>query len=111
MKVILTGATGFIGREVLQQCLAHPSITSLVVLTRRKLPDDVSSPQLQTIVHDNFLSYPDSVLSQLSGADACIWYDQAQRLIYRLLLTHEGPWARPGPRTWPRADASTSTSP
>jgi len=75
MKVILTGATGFIGGEILQQALAHPSITSLVCITRKALPDSVSSnPKLQVIILSDFTSYPPEVLAKLKGAQACIWY-------------------------------------
>ncbi|KAF5861520.1 hypothetical protein ETB97_012846 [Aspergillus alliaceus] len=42
MKVILTGSTGFIGCEVLKQCLQNPSITSIVAFSRRDLPPTVT---------------------------------------------------------------------
>ena len=75
MKFILTGCTGFIGSEVLSQCLRNPAITSVVALSRRKLPDAVGSdPKPQTVVMKDFKDYPDSVMNQISGADACIWY-------------------------------------
>ncbi|KAH6678659.1 hypothetical protein B0J14DRAFT_535209 [Halenospora varia] len=74
MKVILTGSTGFIGLEVLSQYLRIPSITSIVVLSRRELPKETSSnPKLQTIVMRDFNSYPKPIMRQLAGADACIW--------------------------------------
>ena len=71
MKVIVTGATGFIGAEVLAQTLAHPAITSVVALSRRELP--TKHPKLTTIIHSDFTSYPPSLLSQLAGAEACIY--------------------------------------
>ncbi|KAI9825397.1 MAG: hypothetical protein M1832_001127 [Thelocarpon impressellum] len=87
MKLILTGATGCIGQEVLRHCLKNPAVTSLVVLSRRALPDKAISEhdesELKTVTHDasklktiileDFSSYPDSVLLELAGADACIW--------------------------------------
>jgi uncharacterized protein YbjT (DUF2867 family) len=74
MKVILSGATGFIGSEALQQCLKSSSVTSVVALSRRDLPDAVTSnPKLKVIVMNNFTAYPDTVLSELAGAEACIW--------------------------------------
>lgn len=74
MKVILSGATGFIGGEVLNQALAHPTITSLVCLTRRALPERASSnPKLKVIVLTDFLTYTPEILSQLEGAESCIW--------------------------------------
>jgi uncharacterized protein YbjT (DUF2867 family) len=74
MKVILSGATGFIGGEVLTQALAHPSITSLVCITRRALPESATrNPKLTVITLTDFLSYPPEILSQLEGAESCIW--------------------------------------
>ncbi len=75
MKLILTGSTGFIGTEILTQCRQNPSITSLVALSRRKLPDSVSSdPKLRTVIMDDFTSYSDEVLEACAGAEVCIWY-------------------------------------
>jgi uncharacterized protein YbjT (DUF2867 family) len=74
MKVILSGATGFIGGEVLNEALAHPSITRLVCITRRALPESATSnPKLTVIILTDFLSYPPEILSQLEGAESCIW--------------------------------------
>jgi uncharacterized protein YbjT (DUF2867 family) len=74
MKVILSGATGFIGSEALRQCLKSSSITSVVVLSRRNLEDSVTSnPKLKVIIMDDFTAYPDTVLKELAGAEACIW--------------------------------------
>jgi hypothetical protein len=75
MKVVLTGTTGFIGQEVLNQALSHPSITSIIALSRKPLPPTFASdPKLKVVLIDDFSTYSPSVLSQLSGADACIWY-------------------------------------
>jgi uncharacterized protein YbjT (DUF2867 family) len=74
MKFILTGCTGFIGGEVLSQCTRNPAITSIVALSRRNLPNDISSnPKVQVVIMNDFNSYTDDVLEHLSGADACIW--------------------------------------
>lgn len=74
MKFILTGCTGFIGNEVLPQCLRNTTITSVVALSRRKLPDSVSNdPKLKVIIMEDFKSYSELVLKELAGADECIW--------------------------------------
>ncbi|KAJ5648143.1 hypothetical protein N7490_004515 [Penicillium lividum] len=70
MKIILAGSTGFVGREVLNQCLANPAITSIVALSRRDLP---AHDKLKVAVIEDFLSYPESVREDIKGADACIW--------------------------------------
>lgn len=74
MKIIITGATGFIGGEVLTQCLQDPAITSVVALARRELPASVTgNPKLKVIILEDFLSYSDSALQDIKGAEACIW--------------------------------------
>ncbi|KAJ6615476.1 hypothetical protein B0H10DRAFT_2220325 [Mycena sp. CBHHK59/15] len=74
MKVILTGCTGFIGDEVLLQCRADPAITSIIALTRRALSEAVhADPKVQVVVIKDFNTYPEDVVKQLDGADACIW--------------------------------------
>jgi len=71
MKVILTGSTGLVGGGVLQRCLSDSAITSIVALTRRELK--VKHEKLHVIIHKDFLTYPPELLSQLEGAEACIW--------------------------------------
>jgi len=71
MKVILTGSTGFIGAEVLRQCISNPSINQIIALSRHPL--SASHPKLTQITHSDFTDYPPSLLAQLAGADACIW--------------------------------------
>ncbi|KAL3446014.1 hypothetical protein BJX65DRAFT_309484 [Aspergillus insuetus] len=74
MKIILTGTTGFVGTEVLAQALANPSITSLMVLSRKPLPESITENKKVTVkILDDFLTYPDSLLNELEGAEGCIW--------------------------------------
>lgn len=71
MKVILTGTTGFIGKEILHQCVKHNSITSIVILTRSPL--EINDPKVKVLIHKDFSSYPDNILKELNGAESCIW--------------------------------------
>ncbi|KAG9245722.1 hypothetical protein BJ878DRAFT_478966 [Calycina marina] len=74
MKVILTGATGYIGSELLEQAVAHPGISSLICITRRALPEAVAwNPKLKVILHSDFSTYPPELLAELQGSQACIW--------------------------------------
>lgn len=73
MKLILLGSTGFIGKEVLNQCLENPAITSLIALSRRNLPGVAANPKLTVVIIEHFKLFFDFVLEQLKGADACIW--------------------------------------
>ncbi|KAF7189538.1 Leucinostatins biosynthesis cluster protein T [Pseudocercospora fuligena] len=71
MKIILSGATGFIGSAVLQRLISLPEITSILVLSRRPL--EVKNPKIQTVIVEDFHNYKQHELDQLSGAEACIW--------------------------------------
>lgn len=79
MKLVVVGATGLIGTEVLRQALSHKAVTSVVALGRRptfvpeSLAGGASAAKFQSITCDDFSNYSDSVKSQLSAADACIW--------------------------------------
>lgn len=68
MKLILTGATGFAGGEVLKQALAAPSVERVTVLTRRSL--GLAHAKLSEVVVRDFLDYS---ATRLDDADACIW--------------------------------------
>lgn len=71
MKIILTGATGFIGEHVLSFARIHPAITSILVLSRRNLP--MMHPKVKVVIQKDFLNYSDDILEACAGAEACIW--------------------------------------
>ncbi|KAJ6790279.1 hypothetical protein PWT90_07510 [Aphanocladium album] len=79
MKLIVVGATGLIGSEIIRQALSHKSVTSVVALGRRPTPPPTSitaGPALekfQSVTLEDFANYTEDVKRQLSGADACIW--------------------------------------
>ncbi|MCJ1395431.1 hypothetical protein MMC18_008317 [Xylographa bjoerkii] len=74
MKVVLCGASGLVGGEALIQCLANEAITSVLALTRRPLPKELlANPKVVNILHEDFSHYPDTLIEQLAGAEACIW--------------------------------------
>ncbi|KAI0407855.1 NAD(P)-binding protein [Xylaria palmicola] len=79
MKLIVTGATGFVGRELIRQSLAHPKITTVVAVARspvtapEKLPVGGDSLKLKPVVIQDYEVYPDEIKKEFSGAGACIW--------------------------------------
>jgi Semialdehyde dehydrogenase, NAD binding domain len=73
MKVVLSGSTGYIGGEVLTQCLNHPSITSVIVLTRRDPGHLAQNPKAKVITVKDFTSYDQLTIDELKTADAAIW--------------------------------------
>ncbi|PVH79791.1 hypothetical protein DL98DRAFT_655184 [Cadophora sp. DSE1049] len=65
MKIILTGASGFIGRELVSQLLAQSQLTNLLILSRRPLPDiPALDTRITVFVLDNFLVYPAALIAE-----------------------------------------------
>lgn len=74
MKVIIAGATGLIGSEVLSQLIQNKNITSIIILSRRPLPEvGARDERIKVIVMESFLRYEDEVKKELSGAKAVLW--------------------------------------
>ena len=68
LKVIITGATGMIGEGVLYECLNHPEVDKVLVITRKSC--GYSNPKLTEIIHDNFMDFS-SISDSLKGYNAC----------------------------------------
>ncbi|KIJ49850.1 hypothetical protein M422DRAFT_204432 [Sphaerobolus stellatus SS14] len=73
MHIVLTGATGTCGSAVLKHLLGEPRVTRISILSRRPISQTTGQEKVNVIIHDDFTKYPDGVLEQLKGADACIW--------------------------------------
>ncbi len=88
MKVIVTGATGFVGGEVLRQCILNPTITTIFVLSRKEpAPELTKSDKVRVIIHKDYEQYPESLLSQLKGTEACLWAIGGKRADFPDLAT------------------------
>lgn len=70
MKILVTGATGLVGAEVIRQAIKDPAITEVIALTRN--PTDIQHSRLKTIIHKDFLKY-DNLGEVLKDVDACLW--------------------------------------
>jgi uncharacterized protein YbjT (DUF2867 family) len=70
MKIIVTGATGTTGSEVIRQAILDKEISSIVALARKPL--DLKHEKLSVIPHQDFLDYS-SLNGLFSGSDAIIW--------------------------------------
>jgi hypothetical protein len=95
MKLIVTGATGFVGGEVVRLALRNPAVKSIIALVRRPVstPPDAGAggdaSKLQYVILEDWKSpYPDSVKEHIKGADACIW----------CVSLRPKPWLVPAPR-------------
>ena len=76
VKIVLTGATGFIGSEILEQCLTNRSIQHIYCLTCRALDEKYSThPKVTQVQHDNFDDLPDHLFERFRGwgVGGCIW--------------------------------------
>ena len=80
MKIIVTGASGFVGTEIVRQCLNNPNLNSVIALARKpiKAPSDLDveadASKLQSLTLENYGSYSEEVRRHFSSADGCIWY-------------------------------------
>lgn len=75
MKVIVTGCNGLVGSALVRQCIANDNISHVFALTRKPLDEAVAkSTKVTVILHDDFSTYPPALLSQLAGAEACLWW-------------------------------------
>jgi uncharacterized protein YbjT (DUF2867 family) len=68
LKVIITGATGMIGEGVLHECLHHPEVEKVLVISRN--PCGYYHPKLSEIIHPD-LSDISSLSESIKGYNAC----------------------------------------
>ncbi len=69
-KVILTGATGMVGKGILLECLDHDNIEEVLVIGRSTI--GMTHPKLKEMIHKDFTEFS-SVSNQLLGYDACFY--------------------------------------
>lgn len=69
-KVIITGATGMVGKGVLLECLDHNSIEKVLVIGRT--PIGMEHPKLKELIHNDFTDFS-GIENQISGYDACFF--------------------------------------
>ncbi|VTT76431.1 unnamed protein product [Fusarium fujikuroi] len=71
MKLIVVGATGYIGAGILRQALARSDVTSIVAVTRRPL--EQTATKLLSVIVPDYGTYPPAAKEAFAGAGACIW--------------------------------------
>ncbi len=68
MKVIITGATGMVGRSVLNQCIDSDNVQEIFVISLTPLA--LTHAKVRELVHPDFTDFS-SIQSELFGYDAC----------------------------------------
>lgn len=69
-KVIITGATGMVGKGVLLECLDHKAIGEVLAIGRN--PVGMEHPKLKELIHTDFTDFY-KVQDKLKGYDACFF--------------------------------------
>jgi uncharacterized protein YbjT (DUF2867 family) len=75
MKLIISGATGFVATELIRQCLQIPEITNLVLLSRTPiaLPRHEGNVEIKQVLVADYETYSPSVIHEFKDTVACIW--------------------------------------
>ncbi|MBI5856678.1 MAG: NAD(P)H-binding protein [Sphingobacteriales bacterium] len=70
MKIIVTGATGLIGSEVIRQAIADNNIHEIIALVRSK--PEIEQAKINVVLHNDFMDYA-GLESYFRNANAVIW--------------------------------------
>jgi uncharacterized protein YbjT (DUF2867 family) len=68
--VLITGATGMIGKGVLLECLDHQEIDNVLVIGRNSI--EIKHPKLKELIHHDFTDFT-GIKDQLKGIDGCFF--------------------------------------
>jgi uncharacterized protein YbjT (DUF2867 family) len=70
MKIIVTGATGLVGAEVVRQAITDESINEITSLTRSQ--PEIKHPKITVVLHSDFSNYT-GLENHFTSANALIW--------------------------------------
>jgi uncharacterized protein YbjT (DUF2867 family) len=70
LNVIITGATGMVGEGVLHECIRHPNVENILIITRKST--GYTHPKIKEIIHADFSTFA-KLKSQLKGYNACLF--------------------------------------
>ncbi len=70
LSIIVTGATGLVGAEVIREAINDPAIEKITAISRKPLP--VTNPKLTVILHPDFSNY-EPLQSVFQTHDVCVW--------------------------------------
>ncbi len=70
LRIIITGATGMVGEGVLYQCLQHPDVEKVLVVTRKSC--GYIHPKLSEIIHADFFDLS-PITEELKDYNTCLF--------------------------------------
>ncbi|GAB3988183.1 epimerase [Spirosoma daeguense] len=70
LRIILTGASGFVGEGVLLACLEHPEVKEVLMVNRRSV--DIVHPRLKELIVPNFMNLS-MFQAAMTGYNACFY--------------------------------------
>ena len=68
VRAIITGVTGMVGEGVLHECLLHPDVEQVLVITRK--PTSITHPKLREVLHSDFMNLA-PIAAEMKGYNAC----------------------------------------
>lgn len=78
MKLIITGATGFVATEVIRQALMRHDVTSIVAVARSPAAVPPSVPpmyakKMESVLVQDYGTYNQEIKESFKGTDAVVW--------------------------------------
>ncbi|GAA4848845.1 SDR family oxidoreductase [Algivirga pacifica] len=70
MKVIITGATGMVGKGILLECIESAEVSDILLLNRKST--GITHPKVKEILHSDFANL-NPIKEHLQGYDACFY--------------------------------------
>jgi hypothetical protein len=70
IRAIITGTTGMVGEGVLSECISHPDVEQILVISRRTC--GITHPKLTEVLHSDFFNLT-PVADRLKGYNACFF--------------------------------------
>ena len=94
MKLIIAGASGFVGTELVRQSLKRPDVSVVVALSRKAVsaPSDAGADasKLRSVVLKDYDEYPEHARKEFEGASGCIWYVHGAVFLFGALTANAG---------------------